>query len=168
MLDLIRYYKFLVLGIVIMVGGLIATANYGWTSLNDKTPGFHGVGPESTIIYERRARDPKAYQHGDVVLFRSPKRAEEVSLGRVVGLPGDHVECRGGQAYINDDALETRQVETGAGSMRSVEYSDFPRLRVPGDSLFVLTDVDKDSSDSRSIGPIPIWAVFGRAVNAGS
>jgi signal peptidase I len=40
-------------------------------------------------------------QRGDVVVFRSPRDQAVYYVKRVIGLPGDRVELRGGQLFIN-------------------------------------------------------------------
>src|ERR1700720_3073533 len=39
---------------------------------------------------------------GDVVVFHLPRDPAEVYVKRVVGLPGDHLQLRGGRLFIND------------------------------------------------------------------
>ncbi|HLE02513.1 MAG TPA: S26 family signal peptidase [Dehalococcoidia bacterium] len=39
------------------------------------------------------------------MVFHAPRRPEEVWIKRIVGLPGERVEIRDGQVYINGKAL---------------------------------------------------------------
>lgn len=50
------------------------------------------------------------FAHGDVIVFRHPVNGAEY-VKRVVGLPGDRVQMRGGVLYINDTAAEQRQID---------------------------------------------------------
>ena len=44
-------------------------------------------------------------KRGDVVVFRWPGDTSQVWVKRVVGLPGDHVQMRAGQLWINGKAV---------------------------------------------------------------
>lgn len=79
---------------------------------------------------------------------------------RVVGLPGDVVECRDGRVFRNGTALE-EHAQAGAESF-SDPVIDCPRTVVPDGKLFVVGDNWQVSMDSRQNGPIPQDAVEGR------
>jgi signal peptidase I len=55
-----------------------------------------------------RAREPC---RGDVVALRLPRDNVTVFLDRIVGLPGDRVQLRGGQLFINDRQVPRRKIE---------------------------------------------------------
>src|SRR5262245_26219736 len=47
-------------------------------------------------------------ERGDVVVFRWPGDISQTWVKRVVGLPGERVQMRGGQLFINDHAVPLR------------------------------------------------------------
>jgi len=53
----------------------------------------------------------KLPNRGDVVVFRNP-RTEVVMIKRVVGLPGDRVQTKAGQLYINDQLVPRKKIDT--------------------------------------------------------
>lgn len=99
----------------------------------------------------------KKPNRGDVIVFRSPRAADELMIKRVIGTPGDLVETRAGRVIVSGHALSepyvTAQATSGAIS---------PQI-IPADSYFVLGDNRADSLDSRSWGMLPREAVVGRA-----
>ena len=94
-------------------------------------------------------------RRGDIVVIDSPKQSEML-IKRVVGLPGETVEVRGGRVFVNGVVLEEDwTVRQGRGS-----YA--PRV-VPPLHVFVLGDNRGASNDSRSFGPVPIEDIVGHA-----
>ncbi|KQY80530.1 signal peptidase I [Brevundimonas sp. Root1423] len=65
-------------------------------------------------------REPK---RGDVVLFRLPRDRQQVWVKRLIGLPGDSVQVRGGTVLVNGRAV----VQTATGM---VQDHDDPARRV--------------------------------------
>jgi signal peptidase I len=100
-------------------------------------------------------------ERGDVVVFWYPLDQTKSFIKRVVGLPGDEVEIRGGRVYINDVALDEPYVPP--------EYSDrsaYGPVRIPSDEYFVMGDHRISSNDSRIFGPVPGGFIYGKAVFA--
>lgn len=94
---------------------------------------------------------------GDVIVFRYPNDPSRDFIKRVVGLPGEKVEIRMGQVFINDQPL----IEP-YGPAEST-YSA-PPIIVAQDQLYVLGDNRANSSDSHNWGPLPMSYVVGKAV----
>lgn len=79
-------------------------------------------------------------------------------IKRVVALPAETVEGRGGHVYVNGRLLEEPYLPSGAVT------TDFPPVRVGEGQLWVMGDNRPNSSDSRVFGPIERQTVVGRAV----
>jgi signal peptidase I len=99
---------------------------------------------------------------GDIVVFkRPPGEADDPTvtdlIKRVIGLPGDTIEARNGQVYINDKPLSETYLPAGT------ETNNLPRQVVPRGKYFVMGDNRDNSRDSRFIGPIPGSLIVGRA-----
>jgi signal peptidase I len=104
-------------------------------------------------------RDP---QRGDVVVF-SPTDAlqrqqfHDAFIKRVIGLPGEKVEVKGGRVFINDQPLRENYVADAP------QYQYGPVV-VPANSYLVLGDNRNNSYDSHYWGFVPRNKIIGRAV----
>ena len=79
-------------------------------------------------------------------------------IKRVIGLPGETVEVRDGEVFVDGRPLEEPYLH------ELDDVSSFPPHRVPDDSLFVMGDNRANSQDSRSLlGDIPLDKVVGKA-----
>jgi signal peptidase I len=115
-------------------------------------------------------------KHGDVVVFRWPGDTSQVWVKRVVGLPGDRVQMRDGQLWINGasvplkaDGLGEAERDNGSSEMARRFIETLPggtshpifKLRMNGaldntaevtvapGHLFVMGDNRDNSADSR-------------------
>lgn len=95
-------------------------------------------------------------QRGDVIVFRYPRDPSKDYIKRVIGLPGESVEVRNGEVFINGQALpEPFQPNPGT-------YSS-PATVVPAGQVYVMGDNRNNSSDSHLWGPLPEDDIVGRA-----
>lgn len=89
-------------------------------------------------------------QRGDIVVFKHPTEIENLWVKRVIGLPGEMVEVRAREVFIDGQPLEEPYAQFL--EPRSSRYSrgDFygPRI-VPEGHYFVLGDNRDNSRDSR-------------------
>jgi signal peptidase I len=126
--------------------------------------------PESGRVF---GEPPKL---GDVVVFRWPGDRSQAWVKRVVGLPGDRIQVRQGQLFINDraallnpDGIGAAEDDTGGTepAYRYVEtlpngvshaifkmrdngrLDNTPEVTVPAGHLFVMGDNRDNSADSR-------------------
>jgi signal peptidase I len=93
---------------------------------------------------------------GDIVVFRYPVDPNRTYVKRVIGLPGETIEVRAGQVYINHKQLrEPYVVRTPHG-----DYG--PETIKPG-KLFVMGDYRDQSNDSRVWGELPVENIKAKA-----
>ena len=78
-------------------------------------------------------------------------------IKRVIGVPGDKIEVKKGNLYLNDIA------QNNYISDRNINYSTGPYV-VPEDSLWVMGDNRNNSMDSHIWGFLPYEKVIGKAI----
>ncbi len=116
-------------------------------------PNFHDG---QFLIINKLAYKLGRPSRGDVIVFRYPKNPNRDFIKRVIGLPGDTVEVRQGQVFINGAALqEPYPLLHDALSVEPVTVG-------PG-QLYVMGDNRGNSSDSRVWGLLPMDLVIGKA-----
>ena len=102
-------------------------------------------------------------RRGEVVVFRFPEEERDF-VKRIVGLPGDTVEIRAGEVFVNGRPLNEPYVtDPDSGSMGPITVGE--------GSYFVLGDNRRRSDDSRPRGagpgsqwrPVPAESIVGRA-----
>ena len=96
---------------------------------------------------------------GDIVVFTTPKGVNpqfKDLVKRVVGLPGEAVQGKGGHVFINGKQLPETYLPHGTYT------SDFGPTVVPANSYWVMGDNRGDSEDSRVFHAIPGKTIVGR------
>lgn len=94
-------------------------------------------------------------ERGDVIVFHPPTSPGEDYIKRIVGLPGEQVEIRGGEVRVDGQPLAEPFVTdpgtySGSWNLADGEY-------------FVLGDNRRNSSDSHTFGVISEATVVGKA-----
>ncbi|HZP67670.1 MAG TPA: signal peptidase I [Rudaea sp.] len=148
---------------------------------------IYGLRIPFTTVRLTRGEDPK---RGDIVIFPSPKDGTTL-IKRVIGLPGETVEMRGEQLFIDGQAVSYAPAESAADAdLPSATRAEphryaterlgerphavmllparpamrsFGPVHVPADRYLVLGDSRDNSEDSRYIGFVPRDSIVGRA-----
>ena len=94
-------------------------------------------------------------RRGDVVIFHAPTEPGKDYIKRLIGLPGDHIEIKDSQLYINGEAVEEPWLH------EAIEYEG--EWDVPEGQYFVLGDNRNHSSDSHVWGCVPRENLIGNA-----
>lgn len=101
---------------------------------------------------------------GDIVVFEAPEGRQTDGIKdyvkRVVGLPGEKIETRDNQIYIDNRPLEEPYINE---ECQDKVADGLEAQLIPADRVFVMGDNRCHSSDSRVFGPIPIDSIIGRA-----
>ena len=95
-------------------------------------------------------------RRGEIVIFEFPQDRSRDFVKRVVGVPGDTVEIKGGQLFVN--GMELAEAYATLRDKRNRAP-----ITVPPDAYYVLGDNRRSSNDSRDWGPVPAENIVGRA-----
>ena len=98
---------------------------------------------------------------GDVVVFWYPLDRTKSFIKRVVGLPGEKLEIRDGELYVNGKQIRESYVPSSY-----FDDSSYGPIKIPPDQYFVMGDHRDSSNDSRIFGPVPRKYIYGEAVFA--
>ena len=94
---------------------------------------------------------------GDIIVFGYPRDPSRDFVKRVIAAGGQTVEIRAGVVYVNDERVNETYITYPS-------HDNFPRIRIPAGTLFVLGDNRSNSDDSRSdVGMVPLGNVQGMA-----
>ncbi len=110
-------------------------------------------------------------RRGDVVVFKYPEDPERDFIKRVIGLPGDTLEVRRKEVFINGEPLKEPYVhflqpaspegrETTSFDVRE----NYGPVTVPPGNYFMMGDNRDNSQDSRYWGFLPAHYVKGKAL----
>lgn len=100
-------------------------------------------------------------QRGDVVVFWYPRDRSKSFIKRVIALPGETVEIRGGRVFVEGQLIEEPYVPP-----QYADSTNFGPLRVRDGEYFLMGDHRSSSNDSRVFGPVPEELIYGKAVFA--
>ena len=122
------------------------------------------------LVGDRYLLDKVSYRltgihRGDLVVITdpvggAPDAPVNARVKRVIGLPGDTIECRDGQVWRNGRALDERYLANQLDDTRT----DCSTVTVPSHQLYLLGDHRLVSQDSRQDGPVNESAVEGRVL----
>lgn len=123
------------------------------------------------IMVDKSVYRGRAPQRGDIVVFAYPQDERRDFIKRIIGMPGDVVQVRGQQVFVNGKALVEpylRHTNPALGhtggqspSCRYL-YACNPAM-VPPDSYFVMSDNRDNSQDSRYWGYVKREKIKGKA-----
>lgn len=108
-------------------------------------------------------------QRFDIIVFHAPEKKDYIK--RIIGLPGDTLEYRNDQLYINGkkltepylDKYKSRIVDGGTLT-EDFSLEDYTGKKViPKGYYFVMGDNRRNSKDSRHIGVVAKSEIVGKA-----
>ena len=147
--------------------------------------------PFSPPLFDGRILAMSEPERGDIAVFRLPRDPKLDYIKRVVGLPGDTIQMRDGQLFINGDGVPRERAGTYLAEntfgdpveipiyletlLNGVSYQtldgdpsgpgdDTREFTVPEGHYFMMGDNRDNSADSRfTVGMVPLENFVGKA-----
>ncbi|HTS14823.1 MAG TPA: signal peptidase I [Candidatus Sulfotelmatobacter sp.] len=125
----------------------------------------HTLEPGQYVLVDKLTPRFADYQRGDIIVFTPPGTAasdptQVPFIKRIIGLPGDRIEFRNGDVFVNGVQLDEPYVYDGQPTTAGAAGST---VVVPAGEYFGLGDHRENSTDSRVFGFIPRGNIIGRA-----
>jgi signal peptidase I len=120
---------------------------------------------------EEKILPRKVIRRQDIVVFKYPNDLAKDFVKRVIGLPGEKIEIKNKQVFVNDKPLDEKYKVHNDNQIISkndyYHYDDtirdnFGPVNVPAGHIFVMGDNRDNSADSRYWGFLPLTYVKGR------
>jgi signal peptidase I len=147
----------------LQVGDRVAVAKFAYGYNRNSIPfgiGMFVIGDDAGNPEERWfGSQPK---RGDVVVFQHP-RSDKVMIKRLIGLPGDAVEVKGGRLYLNNEPLTRDKVRTTTyipdDNTRLATATEYRETIPTGEGEASKTYLIHEFSDSDSLDETPRFTV---------
>lgn len=116
------------------------------------------------ILVDLKAYDLKKPLRGDVVVYELLSNGKRrLMCKRVVGLPGEEVEIRSGEVFIDSAPTHIPNLPAGVIYFNGGNFGKTGEpFKVPGGTYYVLGDNPADSFDSRQHGAVDKKDIKGR------
>ena len=98
-------------------------------------------------------------ERGDIVVFWYPNDPSKSFVKRVIGLPGESVEIRDGQVFIDGQVLRESYIHAD----QNQSLPSYRPIEVKAHHYFVMGDNRDNSLDSRRWGLVPEKYIYGKA-----
>jgi len=116
---------------------------------------------ERVLINKLAYRFGKLPHRGDIVVLDPPDKSSSMDyIKRIIGLPGESIELRGGITYVHSadgvSALQEPYVQTPS-------TQNYTGNIIPSGQYFVMGDNRDNSNDSRAGWTVPLADIVGKA-----
>ncbi|PEA54113.1 signal peptidase I [Bacillus pseudomycoides] len=101
------------------------------------------------VIVNKLAKQLDSYDHGDVIVVKT----DNYYVKRIIGLPGDTIEMKNDQLYINSQLQKEPYLEKNKKHAKQLMVNlteDFGPMKIPNNKIFVMGDNRLVSRDSRN------------------
>jgi signal peptidase I len=158
---LLSRFNFVIVFVVSLSFFVLTGCEYG----NKKTLIFEGNAMRPTVENQDRIVVDKGYykehevKRGDIILYTYE---EKMNIKRVLGLPGDEIQIRDGEWYVNGEAINEDYIyeTTPSGVFADLDNG----IKLKEDEYFIIGDSPLESNDSRYIGPLKKGSILGKII----
>lgn len=103
--------------------------------------------PGDILFVDKQVFEWRLPRRWEIIVFHGPSYRSTPYVKRIVGLPGETIEIKGGHVYINGDAMAP---PLGAAYESRGRHGVNAPCRLGSDEYFVLGDYSAASDDSRT------------------
>lgn len=133
--------------LIVLVGAIYALVNLATVRFIVQGPSMESTFHNDQFLIVSRANyllgEP---ERGDIVVFHYPGNQEEDYIKRLIGLPGDTVEFRQQQVYVNSELLDEPYIKEPCDPDKCPDAV----YAMGEDEYFMMGDNRNRSSDSRA------------------
>lgn len=158
----IHYLKYIFIDILIAAGVSVFLITYVASAYKIDGNSMESVlsDQERVIITKWGVKDH--IHRCDIIVLHKPDEPQKSIIKRVIGLPGEVIEIREGDIYINGKKLLEPYLKLKKDIMfRSLNMKP---LLIPVDHYFVVGDNRPVSHDSRIFGPVHKKYIYGKTI----
>lgn len=156
-----QYFKYIVVNVLVAAILSLLLINFVASAYKIRGNSMNSVLMDNErIIISKIAVHLGAIDRFDIVVLNKPNEVKKSIIKRVIGLPGETIEIKEGDVYINNKKLFQPFLNTRSDF---VSRADNMRAMVIRDGFyFLMGDNRSVSHDSRSFGPIPRKSIYGK------
>jgi signal peptidase I len=114
------------------------------------------IEPGDCLVVNKLTYSFKEPDRGEIVILHSPRKTDTDLIKRIIALPGDTIEIKNGNVFVNGTALDEPYINN------TPDYK-YPLQSVPEGNYFVLGDNRSVSADSHLGWYLPRENIIGKA-----
>lgn len=141
---------------IVFVVARFAIGNYSILG-QSMEPNYH---QDQRLLVDKVSPRLFGYNRGDIIIVHSPAQDIEL-IKRLIGKPGDTIELRDNQVYVNNEPLHEPYLPPNANSGPTRDQSKWV---LSADQYFIMGDNRSFSQDSRVFGAVTSAEIVGRAL----
>lgn len=112
----------------------------------------------------KRVFEFKKPQTGDIIVFNFPEETKRAFIKRCIGTPGDELEIKNGEIWLNKTAVKNPPMNKVYYYNRGEFGQEGKMIKIPKSAYFALGDNSASSKDSRYWGFLDDKYLIGKAV----
>lgn len=158
-----QYFKYIVLNILAAAIVSILLINYVASAYRIRGHSMNSVlRDQERIIISKISLTLGDIHRFDIVVLSKPNEPDKSIIKRIIGLPGETIEIKKGDVYINNKKLKQPFLKRKKNFTYRVDT--MRPLVIPEDHYFVMGDNRTVSQDSRYFGPVPRKYIYGKTL----